>query len=87
MFSESPPLSGDKPPTNSSNSSCALHEDDEKLGFLVGGFSLLSEYPENSGICKVNLNELKYKHRSEEKRSKRIQLLNCFGKYSNVSVV
>jgi hypothetical protein len=75
------------PPSNRSNSSCAKHKDDGKLRFLLGGFGLLSEYPENTGICKVNLNELKYKHRSEEKRSKRIQLLNCFGKYSNVSVV
>ena len=41
MFSESPPLSGDKPPSKSSNSSCAVHKDDGKLHFLLGGFSLL----------------------------------------------
>jgi hypothetical protein len=48
LFSESPPLSGDKPPSKKSNSSCARHKDDEKLLILLGGFSLLSEYPENN---------------------------------------
>jgi hypothetical protein len=36
----------------------------------------------------VNENEISYKHRSEEKRNKRIHLnMNCFANYSNVSVV
>jgi hypothetical protein len=48
LFSESPPLSGDKPPSKRSNSSCARHKDDGKLLILLGGFSLLSEYPENN---------------------------------------
>ena len=40
-----------------------------------------------SRIYKVNMNEIRWKHRSEEMRNKEFIDMNCFENYSNVSVV
>jgi hypothetical protein len=48
MSSESPPLSGDKPLHLRSDSSCAKHENEEKLPFVMGGFVPRSEHRENN---------------------------------------
>jgi hypothetical protein len=59
---------------------------EEMLRFLLGGFIPPSEFRENNRICKVKLNEIRLKHRSEEIRN-RNSLNELFREYSNVSVV
>jgi hypothetical protein len=56
------------------------------LRFLLGGFIPPSEFRENNRICKVKLNEIRLKHRSEEIRN-RNSVNELFREYSNVSVV
>jgi hypothetical protein len=59
---------------------------EEMLHFCLGGFIPPSEFRENNRICKVNMDEIRLKHRSEEIRIK-IHLFDLFREYSNVSVV
>jgi hypothetical protein len=40
------------------------------LGFLLGGFIPPSEFRENPGFAKVNMDEISLKHRSEEMRNR-----------------
>jgi hypothetical protein len=87
LFSESPPPSGGQPPTNKKQFLAAQSADWRNcFAFLLGGFIPPSEFRENNRICKVKMNEIRLKHRSEEIR-KEIQLLGLFREYSNVSVV
>jgi hypothetical protein len=87
LFSESPPLSGDKPPTDIEKQFSAMRCMERKLlPFLLGGFIPPSEFRENNRICKVKMNEIRLKHRSEEIRN-RNSLNELFREYSNVSVV
>jgi hypothetical protein len=48
MCSESPPLSGDKPPSQEKQFFMCTALNDEKLHFLMGGFMPQSEYPGNN---------------------------------------
>jgi hypothetical protein len=90
MFSESPPLkrknSDQPPPKSEAASSCAKALNEEMLHFMMGGFIPQSEFRENNRICKVKMNEIRLKHRSEEIR-KRNSVNELFREYSNVSVV
>ena len=49
------------------------------LHFMMGGFIPQSEFRENNRICKVKMNEIRLKHRSEEIRNKEFIELNCSG--------
>jgi hypothetical protein len=74
MFSESPPLkrknSDQPPPKSEATSPCAEAQEEELLHFRMGGFIPPSEFRENNRICKVKMNEIRLKHRSEEIRNK-----------------
>ncbi|MDT0194757.1 hypothetical protein Q9R30_05235, partial [Arthrobacter sp. AB6] len=74
MFSESPPLkrknSDQPPPKSEAASRCAEALKEEMLHFLMGGFIPQSEFRENNRICKVKMNEIRLKHRSEEIRNR-----------------
>ncbi|WP_230117638.1 hypothetical protein [Arthrobacter sp. Bi83] len=48
MFSESPPLSGDKPPSLEKRFFMCNARNEEKLPFAMGGFVPPSEYRENN---------------------------------------
>jgi hypothetical protein len=88
MFSESPPLkrkNSDQPPPKSEATS--PRDDEEMLQFMVGGFIPQSEFRENNRICKVKMNQIRLKHRSEEIRNKNSTQIELFREYSNVSVV
>jgi hypothetical protein len=90
MFSESPPLkrkNSDQPPTKSeATSPRAKVRNEEMLQFLMGRFIPPNESRRNSRICKVKMNEIVLKHRSEEIRN-RNSVNELFREYSNVSVV
>lgn len=70
MSSESPPLSGDKPPLLRSNSSCAKHEMKKSFPLLWADSFHEVNIGKTTRICKVNMNEISYKHRNEEMRNK-----------------
>ncbi|VXB61378.1 hypothetical protein ARTHRO8AJ_320017 [Arthrobacter sp. 8AJ] len=53
MFSESPPLSGDKPPTDIEKQFSAMRCMERRmLPILLGGFIPQSKFRENNRICK-----------------------------------
>src|SRR6476661_6157224 len=53
LFSESPPLSGDKPPTDIEKQFSAMRCMERRmLLILLGGFIPQSEFRENNRICK-----------------------------------
>jgi hypothetical protein len=53
LFSESPPLSGDKPPTDIEKQFSAMRCMERRmLLILLGGFIPLGEFRENNRICK-----------------------------------
>ena len=89
MFSESPPLSGDTPPSQEKQFiMCNARNMMKSFTFCWADSFHRVNIGKITRICKVNENEISYKHRSEEKRNKRIHLnMNCFANYSNVSVV
>ncbi len=75
MFFESPPLmrkDSDQPPTKVKQlHHVRKHRTEEMLNFMAGEFISSSEFRENNRICKVKMNEIRLKHRSEEIRNRK----------------
>ena len=89
MFSESPPLSGDKPPTDIEKRFLAMRCMERRNASLFAGriqFRRVNS-GKTTGFAKVKLNEIRLKHRSEEIRNRYSLLNELFREYSNVSVV